>query len=80
MQVMAQLLQRGRAPSDVMALVAIEDEKRGVYQPCPCGSGGKFRFCHGAKARPSPFSRLSSTMDAQHKSDPAIINHEITSF
>lgn len=80
MQTMAQLLQRGRGPSDVMALVAIEDEKRGVYQPCPCGSGSKFRFCHGTKARPSPFSRLNTAMDAPHQGDPAIINRKSTSL
>jgi uncharacterized protein len=30
-----------------MALTAAEDERRGLYAPCPCGSGRKFRFCHG---------------------------------
>ena len=50
MRTMAHLLQRGRAPSDVMAIVALEDERRGPYQPCPCGSGKKFRFCHGSSA------------------------------
>ena len=47
MHVMAGLLQRGRAPSEVMTWVASEDEKQGVYRACPCGSGKKFRFCHG---------------------------------
>jgi uncharacterized protein len=74
MQMMVQLLQRRRAPSDVMALVADEDEKRGVYEPCPCGSGSKFRFCHGAKAPRSQFSRLSPAIDAPHKGDPSFIN------
>lgn len=46
---MAQLIQQGRAPSEIMAWVAAEDEKRGAYQPCPCGSGKKFRFCHGKR-------------------------------
>jgi len=46
---MAQLIQQNRAPSEIMAWVAAGDEKRGVYQPCPCGSGKKFRFCHGKK-------------------------------
>jgi len=72
---MAQLVQQRRAPSEVMALVAAEDEKLGVYQPCPCGSGNKFRFCHGAKAPDSPFSRLNPAMDAPYKGDPAFINH-----
>ena len=47
MQTMARLLQQGRPPSYLMALTAAEDEKRGLYAPCPCGSGRKFRFCHG---------------------------------
>ena len=34
--------------------------KRGPYQPCPCGSGRKFRFCHGDKAPASPFSGVES--------------------
>ena len=46
---MAQMIQQGHAPSEVMAWVAAEDEKHGPYQPCPCGSGKKFRFCHGKK-------------------------------
>ena len=44
---MAQMIQQGQAPSEVMAWIAAEDEKHGPYQPCPCGSGKKFRFCHG---------------------------------
>jgi len=47
---MAQLIQQDRAPSDVMATVNAEDARRGPYQPCPCDSGKKFRFCHGQKA------------------------------
>jgi uncharacterized protein len=47
MQAMGRLLQQGRPPSDLMALTAAEDERRGLYAPCPCGSGRKFRFCHG---------------------------------
>jgi uncharacterized protein len=58
MQVMARLLQSGRPPSDVMALIAAEDAKRGPYVPCACGSGQKFRFCHGNRAPDSPFSPL----------------------
>jgi uncharacterized protein len=47
MQAMARLLQQGRAPSEIMAMVAAEDAKGGPYEPCPCGSGLKLRFCHG---------------------------------
>jgi uncharacterized protein len=50
MRTMVQLLRVGRAPSEVMALIAEEDSKRGPYAPCPCGGGAKFRFCHGARA------------------------------
>ena len=56
MQTMGRLLQSGRPPSDVMQLTAVEDEKRGPYALCPCGSGQKFRFCHGNRAPQSPFS------------------------
>jgi len=61
MQTMAQLLQQGRAPSEVMPLLAAVDARRGPYAPCPCGSGQKFRFCHGNRAPLSPFSRVSAT-------------------
>jgi uncharacterized protein len=50
MREMAQLLQMGRAPAEMMAHVAAEDERSGPYRPCPCGSGRKFRFCHGEAA------------------------------
>ena len=59
MQAMARLLQQSRPPADVMALIAAEDARRGPYQPCPCGSGSKFKFCHGNKAPRSPFSGVS---------------------
>lgn len=58
MQLMARLLQSRRPPSDVMALIAAQDAKRGPYAPCDCGGGQKFRFCHGNRAPNSPFSRL----------------------
>jgi uncharacterized protein len=47
MQVMANLFRSGKAPAEVMAWVAAEDARRDPYQPCPCGGGRKFRFCHG---------------------------------
>jgi len=58
-QMMAQLLQQGRAPSDVMAWVAAEDAQRAPWIRCPCGSGKKFRLCHGRSAPSSPFSGVS---------------------
>ena len=62
MRTMAQLLQRNRPPSDIMALTAAEDARRGPYRPCPCGSGRKFRFCHGHRAPQSAFSGLGAAM------------------
>jgi len=56
---MAQQIQQGKAPADVMAAVSAEDQRRGPYAACPCGSGEKFRFCHGPKAAPSPFTGVS---------------------
>lgn len=47
MRAMIQLLRHGRAPSEIVAFIAHEDAKRGPYEPCPCGNGKKFRFCHG---------------------------------
>jgi uncharacterized protein len=55
MEQMGRLFSAGRAPAEVMALVAAEDKRRGPYASCPCGSGRKFRFCHGAREA-QPFS------------------------
>ncbi|HQR52657.1 MAG TPA: anaerobic sulfatase maturase [Burkholderiales bacterium] len=49
MERMGHLFSGGRAPAEVMAAVEAEDRKRGPYAPCPCGSGRKFRFCHGVR-------------------------------
>jgi uncharacterized protein len=63
---MARLLQQRQAPSNVMELMAAQDAKRNPYAPCPCGSGKKFRFCHGDNAPRSIFSKVDSTPPAQH--------------
>jgi uncharacterized protein len=55
MKIMADLLGQNRAPAEIMQLYAIEDRKRlenkfaktGRNDPCPCGSGKKFKKCHG---------------------------------
>ncbi len=54
MRLMAQLLQRGRYADEVMGMLAAEQaawQKRlaqiGRNDPCPCGSGKKFKHCHG---------------------------------
>jgi uncharacterized protein len=64
MQAMAHLLQQGRGPSEVMALTAAEDAKYGPYRPCPCGSGKKFRFCHGDCAPGPMFSGVERASTA----------------
>lgn len=67
-RVMADLLQQRLPPSDVMAVIAANDEKLGPYRPCPCGSGQKFRFCHGSSARSSTFSRVSTETASRPRS------------
>ncbi|MCA9969331.1 MAG: anaerobic sulfatase maturase [Anaerolineales bacterium] len=55
MKIMARLLRQRRPPADIMPLLAAEDEARlqqayakaGRNDPCPCGSGKKFKQCHG---------------------------------
>jgi uncharacterized protein len=66
MQAMARLLQQNRAPADVMKSIAADDAKRGAYVPCSCGSGRKFRFCHGQRAPRSPFSSLEGAPATPH--------------
>jgi uncharacterized protein len=70
LNVMVQLLRQGRAPADVMPWLAAEDAKQGAYRPCPCGSGRKFRFCHGDKAPASPFSRVDLATPAGDAATP----------
>jgi uncharacterized protein len=52
MRVMSQLLSEGRAPSEASAILAAEETQRfahaGRNDPCPCGSGRKFKRCHGS--------------------------------
>jgi uncharacterized protein len=50
MKAMAELIGERRYPAEMMARISKEDEKAGPYRPCPCGSGKKFRFCHGDRA------------------------------
>jgi uncharacterized protein len=55
MRLMAELLRRGRYADEVMGILAQEELHRlkqafanaGRDDPCPCGSGKKFRKCHG---------------------------------
>jgi len=52
MRTMAELLRTGRAPAEIMALYAVEDARRGRNDPCTCGSGRKWKHCHGAAKAP----------------------------
>jgi uncharacterized protein len=54
MQGMAQLLQRGRPAADIMQLIARQESEEkqaqswatvGRNDPCPCGSGKKYKKC-----------------------------------
>jgi uncharacterized protein len=47
MKLMAGLLCEGRAPAEIMRLYAEEDAARGRNDPCICGSGRKWKHCHG---------------------------------
>ena len=53
MRLMRGLLAHRRSPAEVMRLYAGDDAKRGRYDPCSCGSGRKWKFCHGAPPPPS---------------------------
>jgi uncharacterized protein len=54
MNLMAKLLEQQRPPSEIMAVYAQQDkEVEAIFaktrrnDPCPCGSGKKFKQCHG---------------------------------
>ncbi len=47
MRFMVEQLHRDLAPADVMRLYAAEDAQRGRNDPCTCGSGRKWKHCHG---------------------------------
>lgn len=55
MRFMASELRQQRAPANVMAYLAQQDRERqrqfaraGRNDPCPCGSGQKYKKCHGS--------------------------------
>jgi uncharacterized protein len=58
MRIMADLLRRNRAPAEVVQILASQDAQMeaafatvGRNDPCPCGSGRKYKFCHGRTGR-----------------------------
>ena len=53
MDSMCQLLRAGRAPSELVTQYAAADSRRGRNDPCPCGSGRKWKRCH----QPTPATR-----------------------
>jgi len=55
MRVMANLLRQGRRAGEIMqmntqqgTMHAASETKVGRNDPCPCGSGKKFKHCHGS--------------------------------
>jgi len=50
MDAMRDLLRRNAAPRELMASYAAADAKRGRNEPCTCGSGRKWKNCHGSDA------------------------------
>jgi uncharacterized protein len=54
MRLMADLLRRNRAPAEIMQILEAREREAfahaGRNDPCPCGSGKKFKHCHGQKA------------------------------
>ncbi len=71
MKILAGLIRRGREASEVMEI--LERTFAGVHRldPCPCGSGRKYRQCHGRQAvetgikkLPPPQSRSSANRES----------------
>ena len=46
MDAMCTLLRADRAPSELIRRYAAADSRRGRNDPCPCGSGRKWKHCH----------------------------------
>src|SRR5277367_1641707 len=42
----------GGGPWGVLCLLRMESKSVGRNEPCPCGSGKKYKRCHGADAEP----------------------------
>jgi len=56
MRIMARLLHESRAPAEIVGLYAAGDAARGRNEPCTCGSGRKWKNCHGGPVRPAQLS------------------------
>jgi uncharacterized protein len=56
MRAMEAFLKAGRPAAEIMRVYASKDAARGRNDPCSCGSGRKFKRCHGDRPLPSPAS------------------------
>ena len=72
MQIIATLMRMGRPALDVMEIMAGKEadwqttlRKARLHDPCPCGSGLKFRQCHGWK-RPGDDDQRGRTKHVPH--------------
>jgi uncharacterized protein len=50
MEAMCELLRADRAPAEIVAITRAEDARRGRNELCTCGSGRKWKHCHGDAA------------------------------
>jgi uncharacterized protein len=56
MRTMCDLLTRNHAPSEIVQIYAAMDAQRGRNDPCTCGSGRKWKQCHGQSRAHEPLS------------------------
>ena len=51
MQILVELIRRGHPASEVMRVLTMEEAfaNAGLNDPCPCGSGKKFKRCHSKR-------------------------------
>ena len=57
MTFMAEQLRLHKAPAQIMELYAEADARRGRNDPCTCGSGRKWKRCHGERPVPGTAPR-----------------------
>ncbi len=53
MEAMKTLIEANRPPAEIMLSYSVEDAARGRNDACTCGSGRKFKRCHGDRPLPS---------------------------
>ena len=68
-------MKSNRAAAEIMYAYAAEDAARGRNDECSCGSGRKFKRCHGDRPLPSKAAidaavrRIMSKLAPRHRSD-----------